>query len=388
MKLKVVILIDWFLPGNKAGGPVKSIYSLIKTLQDTIDFYVITMNTDIASSKEYSVKSNEWTKYDNINVFYFSKKTFSFNQLIKVINNIHPNVIYINSFWSYKFSILPLILKKIRALKYPLILAPRGMLESGAMDIKSLKKNIFIIFSKLIQIHKNIIFHATSTDEKKSIQNFYPTAEIVQVPNISYIETHPAKIHKEKKHLKLFFLSRVSPIKNLDFAINVLSKLNLPDNYQIQYDIYGNNEDKIYFKQCKSLIKLLPPNITVTYKGTINFQDIGKTISQYHFLFLPTKNENFGHAIVETLMCERPVIISNCTPWNDINLNNCGYALPLDENIFISHLKKIVEMDDEEFQTMCLNAKNFIQKKLNLEEIKKYYLNLFEYAAKSKPENN
>lgn len=383
MKLKIVVLIDWFLPGNKAGGPVKSIYSLIKTLKDTIDFYVITMNTDIASNKEYVVKPNEWTTYDDIQVYYFSKNNFSSQQLIKVIDDISPNAVYINSFWSYKFSILPLVLKKLKKLKYPLILAPRGMLEDGAMNIKSFKKKIFIFLSKIVQIHKNIIFHATSMDEQASIKNFYPDANIIQVPNISYIEPCSVQLEKKKKELKLFFLSRVTPIKGLDFAIHILSQLQLPDDYQVEYDIYGNNEDKEYFKECKSLIKKLPPNIKVTYKGTLSFQDIGKTISHYHFLFLPTKNENFGHAIVETLMCERPVLISNCTPWNEVNANHCGYALPLDENTFIACLKNMIEMEDAEFQTMCLNAKNFIQNKLTIEQLKKDYLNLFQYATKS-----
>ncbi len=383
MKLRIIILIDWFLPGNKAGGPVKSVYSLVKILQDVIDFYIITMNTDITSNKEYSIPPNQWTSYEGTNIYYFSNNKFSCTQLQKIIHEINPNVIYINSFWSYRFSILPLILKKLKKMNFPIVLAPRGMLEIGAMSVKSFKKNIFIFLSKIIRLHKNIIFHATSPEEDKSIQTLYPSGKIIQIPNLSYIETHFTSIKKERNHLKLFFLSRVNSIKNLDFAINILSKINIPASYKIEYDIYGNNEDKQYFKYCKSLTLSLPETIKVTYKGIVNFKDIPKIISEYHFLFLPTKNENFGHAIIETLSCGRPVIISNCTPWNNINFNRCGYALPLDENNFIHHIKKILEMDDIEFQTMCLNAKKFIQETLNVSQIKEKYLNMFEYAAKS-----
>ncbi|GIV29576.1 MAG: hypothetical protein KatS3mg028_0642 [Bacteroidia bacterium] len=102
------------------------------------------------------------------------------------------------------------------------------------------------------------------------------------------------------------------------------------------------------------------------------------------FCFCPTKNENFGHAIVETLSCGRPVLISNCTPWKEVNEYQCGYALPLDENIFAERLLEILSMDDDTFQKMCVNAHSFIAQKMNIENIKAEYLKMFEYAANSR----
>lgn len=384
MKLKILILIDWFLPGNKAGGPVKSIYSMIKALEDKIDFYIITMNTDILSNTAYNVEPNKWVKYEDINVYYFSNRNFSAKKLTKLINNLSPNVIYINSFWSYKFSILPLFLKKLHLIHSPIILAPRGMLEQGAMNIKSFKKNMFLLFCKWINLHSEIIFHATSPEEEISIKNYYPSSRVILVPNLSYTKQKFQRIDKKENNLKLFSLSRISPKKNLDFAITVLNKLPPDSAITIEYDIYGNNEDKEYFRYCKELTKSLPANIKVNYKGVLTFDEIPGVISKYHFLYLPTKSENFGHAIVETLTCGRPVLISNYTPWNEVNEANCGYALPLDENIFIEKIIEALKMNNETFQTMCMNAQRFISEKLNVEKIKSEYLNLFEYAAISK----
>ncbi|MCX7728397.1 MAG: glycosyltransferase family 4 protein [Bacteroidia bacterium] len=383
MKLRVLILIDWFLPGNKAGGPVKSIYSLIKLLNDKIDFYVITMNTDILSDKAYNVKSDEWTNYENIHVYYFSKEKFSVQKMITVIKDISPDVLYINSFWSFRFSIIPLFLIKFNLIKCPVVLAPRGMLEVGAMGIKSFKKKLFLFFSKILSLHKNVIFHSTSDGEKKSILHYYPFANVHSIQNLSYIPNNVfVSIEKKRKQLKLFFLSRISPIKNLDFAIHVLKKVGSTINdCIIEYDIYGNNEDKEYFKQCKELIKTLPLNIKVTYKGVVEFNEIPDIIGRYHFLFLPTKNENFGHAIVETLSCGRPVLISDCTPWNEINQWKCGYALPLDINQFTDAMNTMLMMENDEYQTMCELAQKFIYSKMNMNEIEKQYLKLFHYAT-------
>jgi glycosyltransferase involved in cell wall biosynthesis len=207
---------------------------------------------------------------------------------------------------------------------------------------------------------------------------------LFKLSNLSYVDADFSNIDKKQGYLKLIYLSRVSPVKNLDFAIQTLSKVDSSKNFLIEYDIYGNNEDKEYFKYCKELMKQLPSNIKVTYKGTLSFDEIPKVISLYHFLFLPTKNENFGHAIVETLSCGRPVLISNCTPWNEVNEYQCGYALPLDENIFAEKLYEILNMDNDTFQKMCVNAHSFINKKMDIEKIKTEYLNLFEYAAQFK----
>lgn len=375
--------MDWFLPGDKAGGPVRSVYSLIKALQDKIEFYVMTMNTDIFSDKEYSLKANEWTDYDGMNVFYFSKDFFSANTFLKVISDVQAHVIYINSFWSFRFSILPLLLKKLNKISIPIILAPRGMLESGALNIKSFKKNLFLVVSKWIGLHKGILFHATSEDEKKAILKLFPNNPTVVISNLSFLNHAFQEISKEKGILKLFYLSRICEVKNLHFAIQVLSKISIPVSYKIEYHIYGNNEEKEYFRYCKELAKQLPPNIEYVYKGVLNFQEVSNTLYNYHALFLPTKNENFGHAIVETLSCGRPVIISNRTPWNDVNDFNCGYALDLKEEEFISVIHKMLEMENEEYQKMCVNAKTYIEQKLNKDFIVSEYLKLFEYAAKS-----
>lgn len=384
MKIKVLILIDWFLPGNKAGGPVKSIYSLVKMLQNNVDFYIITMNTDILSDKTYNTTANKWTKYEGINVFYFSKDFFSTKNFVNVIHQLSPDVIYINSFWSYHFSILPLLLKKFNIMSTPIVLAPRGMLEQGAMNIKSFKKKLFLLLSKMIGFHKSIIFHATSDNEKQSIRKYYTEANIYLIPNLSYSETHIHSIDKNINELKLFYLSRISPVKNLDFAIKVLSKLSISQSQKIEMDIYGNNEDKEYYKYCKELMKDIPANISVKYKGILSFDEVGKIIPQYHFLFLPTKNENFGHSIVETMMCERPVLISDQTPWSDVEQYQAGFAPSLNEDLFKDKIIQLLQLNNKDFQTMCKNARNYIQQKLDTQKIISEYIKMFEYAAQQK----
>jgi len=377
-KKKVAILIDWYLPGNKAGGPVRSIYSLVNLLGEHFDFSIITTNFDLGSSEPYKeIKPDSWVRCNNVPVFYFSKDNLGPNSLTKVIHDLNPDILYLNSFWSYYFSILPLQLKKQNKIAAKIVLAPRGMLGSGALSLKPFKKKLFLFVSKLRGLHKNVTFHATTSLEEKEIRRFFPSSQIIVASNLN--SSPPVKnrsFTKKPGELKLIFLSRVSRVKNLHYALQLLSELKTEG--QISYDIYGLIEDEIYWNECKAIIQKLPSNIIVNYKGQLSFEQVQDVISQYHFLFLPTLNENFGHAIAECLLSGCPVIISDQTPWNDINKYQCGYAVSLND---VTGLKKailtVLQLDNAGYKNMSENSLKFIGQKINPAQNVTEYTRLF-----------
>ena len=169
-KPKIAILIDWYLPGTKAGGPVRSIYSLINLLKNDYDFYIITTNKDLGSENEYKdIEPNKLFNSDGINYFYFDQKYLVSKNMFYLLNQINPSLIYLNSFWSFNFSVNIIKLRKNIFKKTPILLAPRGMLSKGALSLKSFKKNVFIALSRTLGWHKNIVFHATNQQEKNDI---------------------------------------------------------------------------------------------------------------------------------------------------------------------------------------------------------------------------
>lgn len=377
-KKNIVVLIDWFLPGNKAGGPVKSVYSMLTLLEAYFNFSVITTNNDLGSPKPYDgIELDIWTNYNGIPVYYFSKENLNADNLVRAINSCNPDLIYLNSFWSYNFSILPLRLKKAGKLNSKIVLAPRGMLGKGALSIKPLKKKIFLAFLKIIKLHSAIVFHAATQDEEKEIRVFFKDNEVRIAPNLNTTAlVKQRSIKKEKGELKLFYLSRISRVKNLHFALEVLQSLKT--DALITYDIYGANEDEGYWNECKEIIKTLPPNIKVNYKGELSFDQVQPTILNYHFLFLPTLNENFGHSIAETLKSACPVIISTATPWTEVNQGDCGYAIQLtDKNAFCDTIIKAAALSGDEYQKISENCIKFMEVKLNMQNDIDLYTKLF-----------
>jgi glycosyltransferase involved in cell wall biosynthesis len=382
-KPKIAVLIDWYLPGTKAGGPVRSVYSLVELLKDEFEFYIITTNVDLGEKEPYkTVDADKLFSKSGINYYYFSKPNLNTPKMLWILNQIKPDLIYLNSFWSFHFSINIIQLKNKGEIKTPVLLAPRGMLGKGALGLKSLKKRGFIAVSKMFGWYRNLPFHATQEQEKKDILSVYSSAKVFLAPNVNSGTILENKTDKKINELKLFFLSRIARVKNLHFALEILK--DIPGNIHIVYDIYGNLEETDYWKECEAIISRLPKNVKVNYKRELKFDEVQSVISQYHALYLPTLNENFGHSIVESLLSGCPVIISDQTPWNDVGQNNAGYALALDDRPgFMNAIIKLATLNQEQFSAKSKQANNYISKKIDLQSIKDQYNQLFHGGIKN-----
>lgn len=381
-KPKITILIDWYLPGTKAGGPVRSIYSVISLIKAHFDIYLLTSACDLGSENEYpDIKTDTLVQKDGVNYIYFSRKNLTVENIVKQINSISPSLIYLNSFWSYHFSVAIIKAKRNSQLNAPVLLAPRGMLGKGAMSLKSFKKNIYLLMAKQFNWYNHVIFHATNEQEKADIGRRFKNNKILIASNINSGTIHFKAKNKEVKQIKLFFLSRISKVKNLHFAFEILKSI--PSEINVEYDIFGNREDDEYWKECELIIQSIPSNVKITYKGELAFDQVQETIENYQALFLPTLNENYGHSIVESLLCGCPVIISDQTPWNDLEISGAGYAIDLqDKQKFSNAIIEMANMDNDAFNIKSKQAINYISNKLNLENSIEQYKNLFNESIK------
>jgi glycosyltransferase involved in cell wall biosynthesis len=375
-RLKIAVLIDWYLPGTKAGGPVRSVFSMVELLKEEFDLYVITSAYDLGAREPYpGITTDRLEKTGGVFYYYSSGRGISSSQLRNLFATIRPDLIYLNSFWSFSFSINVLLMKKRGQLQAPVILAPRGMLGSGALHLKAAKKRFFLWLSKVLGLHRNVIFHATQEDEAADIRKMLPGTSVRIAPNINTARPTINKSVKHKGELQLFFLSRISRVKNLHYALEALSGVD--GSYRVEFDLYGNVEDAQYWEKCLELISSLPAHIRVRHKGELPFHQVQQTIVNYHALLLPTLNENFGHAIMESLMCGCLVIISDQTPWTGVN-NIGGFALPLDRQAqFTAAIETCAAMDEEEFSRRSLAAIDYVRGKTDLASAAAQYQQLF-----------
>lgn len=366
-KKKILILNGQYLPGYKGGGPIQSCVNMVENLSDKFDFYVLTADRDFKSEEPYeNIKINEWNKVGSAKVYYMSPDKQTLKGFEKTLNEIDFDIMYLNGFFSPIFTIKPLILRKLGKLKNKkVILTPRGDFTGGCEN-KKIKKYSYIFLCKIIGIYKGLLWHATSELEEKDIKKKFKKAKIFTVPNLpaKYV---PKELTLEKKlgELKLVFISRIFPKKNLKFALEVLKEIK---EGNIIFDIYGPMEDKEYWKECEKVIKEMPSNIKVTYKGEVLHSDIENVFSKYHAFFFPTLGENYGHVIVEAMMSNCIVILSKgVTPWNDyINRLDVGAYLE-NKSDFIEIIKKLIYMNNKEFLSIVKENQKYLNKNLDNE---------------------
>lgn len=377
IKPSVLIFVDWFYPGYLAGGPVQSIVSLVENMREEIDFWVVTSDRDLNSTVPYlDVPLNKWIDSEKgCKVYYISPDKLGKRLIRELLAETVCSTVYINSLFSKNFSILPLLLLKNEFKHLRVVLAPRGMLGRGALAIKRIKKMIFLFYCKISRLHKNVIWHATSLTEMREIKRVLGEVKITTISNFPKRITYKNGITKVKGSLCIYFSGRLSEKKNLSFALDILSNINGPI---IKFNIFGIIEDQSYWEKCSRKIKTFPSNIHVEYKGTYQPGEAETIINSHHVLLFPTLNENYGHSIVESLLCGCPVIISDQTPWKDLQKYGAGFSLPLtDKEAFAEAIEGYAAMSEMEFDKARKQAIYYIEQKTEVETNRQLYRELF-----------
>lgn len=375
MKTKVLVMTGCYIPGVKGGGPIQSIKNMVENLANVIDFYIVTSDRDLGDLNPYpNIEVDEWVRVGKAKVFYTDISKLNFIKIKKIINSINYDVMYLNSFFSNKFSITPILLTKLKQItKKPIVLAPRGELSKGALSLKSKKKNFFIKIVKQLNLYSNVTWHATAETEKRDIQEVLDGNENIIIANnltANYKElTYDKNIDKKPNELKIAFISRIHPKKNLKTAIKLLRKT----KGTIKFNIFGPIENNTYWSECLKEIEKLPETVEVIYKGTLEHEKVIEVFKAHHIFLFPTLGENFGHVISEALIGGCPVIISDQTPWRNMRKYEAGYDINLrNEKEFINSVQKFINMDNSEYEKTSRNAFNLGKKLLaNDEDINK-----------------
>ncbi len=366
----VVIFIPWFDPAFKAGGPVQSITNLVNNYQDNIKYKIFTGVHDVDGTLIDVTETNKWVKYNDYTEVWYSNKKNPFPEFKKEIKIIKPDVVFITGIFSLDFNILPLLFLK----SYHLILSVRGMLHPGALSQKKIKKLIFLNFLKLFKIQNKIRFHATDENEGKYIKDIFGNKSTIFIAdNFPKKINRTVTIHKEENKLILITVALISPMKNYDLIIRALQQ----SNAQIEYHIIGGIKDEAYWNQCLDLAHQLPKNIKVIYHGEQQPQHIISFLQKAHVFIMPSKSENYGHAIIEALQSGLPVITSKHTPWNHLFEHKAGINLDLTVPSVVDSIEVFSTMNQQVYEDWTRATTAYVADAINLTQIQHQYSIIF-----------
>lgn len=349
----ILTFVDCYLPGYKSGGPVRTISNMVEQLGDELDFLIVTKDRDAQDTESYpNVVIDSWNMVGKAKVFYASPRKLSVMNVARLINETQHDVLYLNSFFCYPFTIRPLLARRLGLIpkRYTLI-APRGELSQASLEIKRWKKASYMPIARILGLYSDLIWQASSDFELEDIRRGMGSLAqlIVIAPNLPALP----KVKREGEQqndrapgepLRVCFLSRISLEKNLDYALHVLAKVKVP----IEFGIYGSVSDELYWQRCQKLFKKLPAHVVVRYHGEVEHANVAQALSKHDLFFLPTTGENYGHVIFEALASGLPVLISDQTPWRNLEAIGVGWDLPLNgAEKFCAVIEAQAELDGE-----------------------------------------
>jgi len=393
--LTVLAFVPYYLPGYKSGGPVRSIANLVARLGDDLRFVIVTADRDSGDAAPYPhLTPGVRQRVDGADVIYLDASRQRARAMAALVRALHPDVIYLNSFFSPAFSINLVLLRRLHRIPpRPIVLAPRGEFSPGALQVKSPKKRLFLAAARALRLYRNVLWQASTPLEAADIRRSLGPVErdgcsrIIVAPIIASphpptaavsAPDRPAPRSKQADYLRVAFLSRISAKKNLLGALQILQGV----RGRLQLDIYGPIQDQPYWRRCREHIAALPPNVQVAYHGPVDAARVPAVLAAHDLFFLPTFGENYGHVIREALAAGTPVLISDQTPWRQLAAAQAGWDLPLERpEAFRDVLERCIAMCPASFVGLSEHAAAYARRHADDGSVVEASRRLFHTAA-------
>lgn len=368
---KILILTGRYLPGHKDGGPLRTIINVTDALGDEYEFYIACLDRDHGDIAAYpDILRNEWNRVGKAKVWYVAPGGFTMELLIKLASQV--DLIYLCSFYD-DYGYKTLQLKKKGNISCPVVLASMGVFSKGALSHKTLKKKVFINGCKLMGLFRGITWSVTSEMEAEDAKR-----EIGK--NIKYViaedlpRTNIPGYQERKEPFSVAFLSRICPQKNLLAAVKILKSVKA----NVQFYIYGPDQDKEYWEQCKKEMESFLPNIKWKYCGDVPSENVQSKLAQHDVFLFPTMGENYGHVIFEALSVGCIPVISDQTPWKEITKNHAGFIYSLKQlDDFSRAIDLLAQMDSVEREQIAQNAVQIAKDKVEKNRKETGYRKIF-----------
>ena len=141
--------------------------------------------------------------------------------------------------------------------------------------------------------------------------------------------------------------------------------MQLPDNIKSSFKLKIIGQAKLdyeekYKNKLKKLIKKNNMIDNIELSGPKYGKDKEIIISESYSLVLPSKSENFGNVILESLSQKTPVIVSKYAPWDIVNKNKAGYCVETTIDDIKNKLLDIINLNEEEYKIFQENALNLV----------------------------
>lgn len=343
--MKILQICAAYKPAYVYGGPTMSVSRLSEELVRA-GYEIEVFTTTANGAQELSVVPGETKLIDGVTVTYFKRLTgdhthYSPDLLAAMRRRVKDfDVVHVHTWWNL-VSLLACRVALNR--KVPVVVSPRGTLSDYSFGNKNslAKKMIHCLLGRGL-LSKSYI-HVTSDREMQAMERLVKPRAVFNIPNFINLPEHPAKRPQSNDgSLKLIFFSRIEEKKGLELLLGALKDIGI--DYRLTIAGSGN---EAYINKLKGFAI---NNGISHFIDWVGFRTDDKfDILQQHDLFvLPSYDENFGNAVIESLSVGTATLISNQVGLSDyVKQKRLGWVCAQDVSSLREHILIAAEGQDD-----------------------------------------
>lgn len=197
---KIFITIPYFLPANPTGETVKFVSGFVDEFEEEIDYFIICQDIDINGAELENIVANKWVDYNSHSKVWYTSPEKVSDTIVKQIEIIKPDILFIVGFFSWHFNMVPLLFCK----------GPRKVISTiGLLVPQTRKQNkwgrkVFLSVFKLLEYHYNVDFQVINEDERDFILDYFK-----KIPNVFIAEIFENTGKINAQYRQMFKLSTI-----------------------------------------------------------------------------------------------------------------------------------------------------------------------------------
>jgi len=315
--LKVLHVIPSISP--RRGGPSQAAIEMVSALRlRQIDASILTTNDDCESLLT-NLPTGGWTTYSGVPVLAFPRwsppigalREFAYSPGLNrwLSNNIcNFDLLHVHALFSYPSTAAMVHARRARV---PYLLRTIGQLSPWSLARSKARKQFMLQLVERRNINLANCLHFTTTLERDecfaALGQTFPALVLplgVRLPSL------PPTEKSKKEGLRLLFLSRLHPKKQLEVLLKALALFQTASPESAWHlDIAGSG-DPAYLASLVKLSRQLNIVDRCHWLGHVEGDAKSMLFKQADWFLLPSASENFGIAVVEALAAGTPVIVS------------------------------------------------------------------------------
>jgi Glycosyltransferase len=389
--LKVLHVIPAVAP--RYGGPSQVIFEMCRALrQQGADVLIAT--TDADGSGHLAVQYGQPIAFQDMPTIFFKRQwseRFGYSRpLARWLDRqvASFDVVHIHAVFSH-----PCIAaaRACRRHRVPYIVRPLGSLDPWSMRQKAWRKRLMWRIAAESMLRGAAAIHYTTRDEQQLAESSLSLQGGVVIPlgiDLRSLQAATAAASFLERHAALdsypyvLALSRIHPKKNIELLLDVFLSLAEQPNLSHWRLVIAGDGEADYVASLQTLVRQRPNGDKVIFTGWLDGIEKRAALQSASLFALPSRQENFGIAVVESLACGVPAIVSehvNLAP--EIASHNAGWVTALDADEFSRTLAEALG-DEVERQRRGRAAHEFAAQRFSWEVLATQLISLYASFAR------